>query len=384
MESVFRISNYATSSQVNFAICTLLDGALTWWNSHVSTIGIDEAYEMSWKDLMKLMIKVYCLRNEIQKCGNCKKVGHIAIDCKTIVTATTQRDPRANQRTITCYECGKHGHFRRGGEANQDSNVVTGMFLINKRYASILFDSSVDRSFISTTFSTLVDIVPTTLDVSYAVELADGKVIGSDTILRGCMLILQNHPFTIDLMPLKLGSFEVIIGMDWLSKYHAVIVCDKKDDILIYSRSKREHEENLNQILELLEKEEFKGIHVDPAKIESIKDWVSPITPTKIRQFLGEKEEVAFQQLKQILCSAPILALLKGSKNFMVCCDASHKGLGAVLMQKEKFIAYASRQLKVHEKNYTTHDLELGVVVFTLKIWRDYLYGMKYVMFIDH
>nr|GEV69809.1 reverse transcriptase domain-containing protein [Tanacetum cinerariifolium] len=143
-----------------------------------------------------------------------------------------------------------------------------------------------------------------------------------------------------------------------------------------------------------------KGIHVDPAKIESIKDWASPKTQTEIRQFLGlasyyrrfikgfskiaksmtkltqkgikfdwgEKEENAFQLIKRKLCSAPILALPKGSEDFVVYCDASHKGLGAVLMQREKVIAYASRQLKIHEKNYTTHDLELGSVVFALKI----------------
>nr|GEZ86396.1 reverse transcriptase domain-containing protein [Tanacetum cinerariifolium] len=91
----------------------------------------------------------------------------------------------------------------------------------------------------------------------------------------------------------------------------------------------------------------------------------------------GEKAEAAFQLLKQKLCSAPILALPEGSKNFVVYCDASHKGLGAVLMQKEKVIAYASCQLKVHEKNYITHDLELGAVVFSLKMWRHYLYGTK-------
>ncbi|GJY80019.1 putative reverse transcriptase domain-containing protein [Tanacetum coccineum] len=142
------------------------------------------------------------------------------------------------------------------------------------------------------------------------------------------------------------------------------------------------------------------GIHVDPAKIKSIKDWASPKTPTEIRQFLGlasyyrrfikgfskivksmtkltqkgikfdwgEKEENAFQLIKQKLCSAPILALPEGSEDFVVYCDASHKGLGAVLMQREKVIAYASRQLKIHENNYTTHDLELGSIVFALKI----------------
>ncbi|GKA03627.1 putative reverse transcriptase domain-containing protein [Tanacetum coccineum] len=180
----------------------------------------------------------------------------------------------------------------------------------------------------------------------------------------------------------------------YLDKFVIVFI----DDILIYSKSKQEHEEHLKLILELLKKEELyakfskcefwipkvqllghvidsQGIHVDPAKIESIKDWASPKTPTEIRQFLGlvgyyrrfiegflkiaklmtkltqksvkyewgDKEEEAFQLLKQKLCSAPILALPEGTENFVVYCDASHKGLGVVLMQKEKVIAYASR-----------------------------------------
>ncbi|GKB70274.1 putative reverse transcriptase domain-containing protein, partial [Tanacetum coccineum] len=199
----------------------------------------------------------------------------------------------------------------------------------------------------------------------------------------------------------------------YLDKFVIVFI----DDILIYSKDEKEHEEHLKVILELLKKEKLyakfskcefwipkvqflghvidsRGIHVDPAKIESIKDWASPKTPTEIRQFLGlagyyrrfiegfskiaksmtkltqkgikfdwgEKEENAFQLIKQKLCSAPILALPEGSEDFVVYCDASHKGLGDVLMQREKVIAYASRQLKVHEKNYTTHDLELGSV----------------------
>ncbi|GJU62915.1 putative reverse transcriptase domain-containing protein, partial [Tanacetum coccineum] len=124
------------------------------------------------------------------------------------------------------------------------------------------------------------------------------------------------------------------------------------------------------------------GIHVDPAKIEAVKNWASPTTPSEIRQFLEQEE--AFQLLKQKLCVAPILALPEGSDDFMVYCDASIKGLGAVLMQIMKVIAYASRQLKIHEKNYTTHDLELGAAVFALKIWRHYLYGTKCVVFTDH
>ncbi|GJX41013.1 putative reverse transcriptase domain-containing protein [Tanacetum coccineum] len=561
--------------------------------------------------------------------------------------SNNQRGTRASQKP-TCYECGAQGHFKRdslklknnnhgnpvgNGNApekvyavgrvgtNPDSNVVTGTFLLNNRYASVLFDTGADRSFVSTAFSSQIDITPSTLDHYYDVELADGRIIRLNAIIRGCTLNFLNHPFNIDLMPVELGSLDVIIGMDWLAKYQAVIVCAEKiilfpedlsglpptrqvefqidlipgaapvarapyrlapsemkelsdqlkelsdkgfirpssspwgapvlfvkkkdgsfrmcidyrelnkltvknryplpriddlfdqlqgssvyskidlrsgyhqlrvreedipktafrtryghyefqvmpfgltnapavfmdlmnrvckpfldkfvivfiDDILIYSKNKKEHEEHLKAILELLKKEELyakfskcefwlpkvqflghvidsQGIHVDPAKIKSIKDWASPKTPTEIWQFLGiagyyrrfikgfskiakpmtkltqkkvkfvwgDKQEAAFQLLKQKLCSAPILALPEGSEDFITYCDASIKGLGAVLMQREKVIAYASRQLKIHEKNYTTHDLELGAVVFALKIWRHYLYGTKCTVFTDH
>ncbi|GJZ25977.1 putative reverse transcriptase domain-containing protein [Tanacetum coccineum] len=164
--------------------------------------------------------------------------------------------------------------------------------------------------------------------------------------------------------------------------------------------SKEEHAEHIKLILELLKKEELyakfskcefwlskvqflshmivsEDIHVDPAKIELIKDWASPKTLT------SEKAEATFQLLKQKFCSASILALPENSENFVVYCVASRKGLGAVLMQMEKVIAYASRQLKIHEKNYTTHDLELGAIMFTLKMWRHYLYGTKCIVFTD-
>ncbi|GJW74590.1 putative reverse transcriptase domain-containing protein [Tanacetum coccineum] len=188
------------------------------------------------------------------------------------------------------------------------------------------------------------------------------------------------------------------------------------DDILIYSRNKEEHANHLRIILELLKKEKFQGLHVDPAKIEAVKNWTSPTTPTKIRQILGlagyyrifikdfskiakslteltqknkkyiwgEDQESAFQLLKQKLCEAPILALPEGNDDFVVYCNASHQGLGAVLMQREKVLAYASRQLKPNEENYTTYDLELGAVVFALKISRHYLYGTKCTVFTDH
>ncbi|GKC69683.1 putative reverse transcriptase domain-containing protein [Tanacetum coccineum] len=206
------------------------------------------------------------------RCRKCNKVGHLTRDCKvTISTTLTQRGQVVNQRVVTCYECGGQEHYRSdclklkdqnhgnkagnkngvgeargkayvlgGGDANPDSNVVKGTFLLNNHYAFILFDSGADRSFVSTTFSTLLDITPFTLDVSYAVELADGRISETNTVLRGYTLGLLGHPFNIDLMPVELGSFDAIIGMDWLANHHTVIVCDEKvvripygDEVLI-------------------------------------------------------------------------------------------------------------------------------------------------------
>ncbi|GKC65760.1 putative reverse transcriptase domain-containing protein [Tanacetum coccineum] len=150
----------------------------------------------------------------------------------------------------------------------------------------------------------------------------------------------------------------------YLDKFVIVFI----DDILIYSKKEKEHEDHLKQILELLKKEEFQGLHVDSAKIESIKDWASPKTPSEIRQFLGlagyyRRFIEGFSKIAKTMTKLT----QKKAENFIVYCDASHKGLGVVLMQREKVIAYASRQLKIHEKNYTTHDLELEAVVFALK-----------------
>ncbi|GJT50420.1 putative reverse transcriptase domain-containing protein [Tanacetum coccineum] len=150
----------------------------------------------------------------------------------------------------------------------------------------------------------------------------------------------------------------------YLDKFVIVFI----DDILVYSKDKKEHGKHLKIILELLKKERLY------AKFSKCDFWLD----SKDKKYeWGKEEEEAFQTLKQKLCSAPILALPEGIEDFVVYCDASLKGYGAVLMQREKVIAYASRQLKVHEENYTTHDLELGAVVFTLRLWRHYLYGMK-------
>ncbi|GJV70989.1 putative reverse transcriptase domain-containing protein [Tanacetum coccineum] len=248
--------------------------------------------------------------------------------------------------------------------------------------------------------------------------------------------------FEFTVMPFGLTNAPAIfmdlmnrVCKPYLDKFVIVFI----DDILIYSKSEEEHEVHLKTILDLLKKEKLyakfskcefwlkevqflghvvnrDGIHVDPSKVESVKNWKTPESSTEIRSFLGlagyyrrfienfskiakpltlltqknktyvwgDEQDEAFRILKEKLCNAPVLALPDGPDDFVVYCDASKQGFGCVLMQKGKVIAYASRQLKTHEKNYTTHDLELGAVVFALKIWRHYLYGTKSVIYTDH
>ncbi|GKA89086.1 reverse transcriptase domain-containing protein [Tanacetum coccineum] len=181
------------------------------------------------------------------RCSTCKKVRHMESDCKAVVATTTRGAPEPNQKGHHRNECPKLKNQTRGnkagkktneargkayvlggGEANPNSNVVTGTFLLNNHYASMLFDSSIDMSFMSSTFSALLDVIPSMLDISYGVKLADRRVAETNTVLRGCTLGLLGHPFNIDLMHVELGSFDVIIGMDWLANHHAVIVCDEK------------------------------------------------------------------------------------------------------------------------------------------------------------
>ncbi|KAD3336672.1 hypothetical protein E3N88_32191 [Mikania micrantha] len=600
-------------------------------------------------------------------CNRCKKNGHSEPQCRF--------DPG---KPRTCYECGSTDHMRnncpklnrgpgaqgnpaRGrafvigaNEARNDPNVVTGTFLVNDHYASILFDTGADKSFVSNGFKQLLGKEHKTLKDSFIIELANGDTLETRNIIEGCTLNINKHMLSLDLIPIDLGSFDIVVGMDWLSKHKAEIVChervirvpldngeilvihgerpgrslhliscmkarkylkkqyvaflahviDKKgkekqlhdipvvkefpevfpedlpgvppprqvefridlvpgaapvakspyrlapaemqelssqlqellekgfirpsfspwgapvlfvkkkdgtfrmcidyrelnkltiknryplpriddlfdqlkgatyfskidlrsgyhqlriqeddipktafrtryghyeflvmpfgltnapavfmdlmnrvckpyldkfvivfiDDILIYSQTKEDHEKHLKLILKLLATEKLyakfskcefwlrevqflghvineKGIHVDPSKIEAIKQWEAPRTPSEIRQFLGlagyyRRFIENFSKIAQ-----PLTMLTQKDRKF----DWEEKQEKAfqLLKQKtkDKVIAYASRQLKVHEKNYTTHDLELGAVVFALKIWRHYLYGTKCVVYTDH
>ncbi|GKE20323.1 reverse transcriptase domain-containing protein, partial [Tanacetum coccineum] len=147
--------------------------------------------------------------------------------------------------SVTCHACGEKGHYRnqcsrannnahgrayllRDKNAHQDPNVIKGTFLLNQHLARVLFNSGADKSFLSISLASVLNILPITLDITYEIEMADGNLVGTNTIIQGCTLILLNQPFEIDLMLIKLGSFDVVIVMDWLSKYHARIICDEK------------------------------------------------------------------------------------------------------------------------------------------------------------
>nr|GEY18221.1 reverse transcriptase domain-containing protein [Tanacetum cinerariifolium] len=364
MESDFQINGYAIENQVKFATCTMLDAALTWWNSQIRSLGLD-AYLMTWDVLKKKMTNKYCPQSEIKKLeielwnlkvkennvpaytehfqkltlictkfvadetekidkylselpdniyksvkaskprtldetielandlmdqklhtyaerqtNNKRKAddsfrnnhGHFAYDCRSSGNTNIANDKRnngENPKRNGCFECGALGHFKRdcpklknkdGGKVNApgwvyavgnakkrgnasrdpNSNVVTGTFLLNNRYASILFDTGADRSFISTAFSSLIDIVPTPLGNSYDVELADGKIVGV-------------MPFGLTNVPAVFMDLMNRVCKPYLDKFVIVFM----DDILIYSKDEKEHGEHLKEFLELLKKEKL-------------------------------------------------------------------------------------------------------------------------------
>ncbi|GJR33432.1 putative reverse transcriptase domain-containing protein [Tanacetum coccineum] len=356
------------------------------------------------------------------------------------------------------------------GHGNQENQARGRAFMLGTEKDRQ--DPNIVKGFVSTTFIPLLGLEPSELGFKDEIEIASGQLVEIDKVIKGCKLEIEGYVFDINLIPFGHGSFDVIIGMDWLANYKAEIIFhekvvriplpdgkvfrvlgerpeekarflmgakvgDKKqeeivvvrnfpeqsllivwhllnwrsyghfeftvmpfgltnapavfmdlmnrvcrpyldkfvivfiDDILIYSKSQEEHVEHLRLVLGLLKKEKLYAkfskcefwlrevqflrhvingnrIHVDPSKIEAVKNWKAP------------ENEMSIQTLKDKLCNAPVLALPDGPKDFVVYCDASGIGLGCVLMQRGKVIAYASRQLKIHEKNYTTHDLELG------------------------
>ncbi|GJY65650.1 reverse transcriptase domain-containing protein [Tanacetum coccineum] len=310
--------------------------------------------------------------------GNQQGIGNSGNQTRNKNGNKTGNQTGGNKATTRAYAIG-------GGGTNPDSNVVMGTFLLNNCYAFMLFNSGANRSFVSTTFSALLDVAPTTLDTSHLfdidlmpVELGsfDGKVIIATSesklksdrarrpknIKKGCPR-LSGHKLLQEIAraPYRLALAEMqklSTQLQELSDREFIRPSSSPCGAPVFGQevnSNRPEDLGYDQLRvreEDISKQQLgprSPDHVDPAKIEAIKDWASPKTPTKIRQFL------------------------EGSENFVVYCDASHKALGTVLMQREKVIAYASCQLKVHEKNYTTHDLELKELNMRQRRWLELL-----------
>ncbi|GJY66442.1 reverse transcriptase domain-containing protein [Tanacetum coccineum] len=289
------------------------------------------------------------------KCGKCNKVGHMTRDCMNYVaTKVTQRAPVVNQSTYLVLSC-KAGHYRMDcpiveesdtGNKLKKTNKAHGRHRAGRRRSNTLIPTCHGKSFPED-----LPRLPPTQQVKFQIDL----VLGAAPVARA----------SYRLAPSELQELSTQLIRRSMKRNLRLILRLFEKETLYAKFSKCEFW--LSKVQFLGHVIDSEGIHMDPAKIESIKDWTSPRPLTEIRIFYGLAGE-----LPTIIEGCIDLALPEGSENFVVYRDASHKGLGAVLMQREKVIAYASRQLKIHEKNYTTHDLELGAVVVSLKMWRHY------------
>nr|GFA36664.1 putative reverse transcriptase domain-containing protein [Tanacetum cinerariifolium] len=322
------------------------------------------------------------------KCNNCKRVGHLTKDCKGRPANNNNNNNnrnKNNQQGNGCFECGAQGHFKRncpklknndrGNQAWNDrsparvyavgnaganpDNVIAGTFLLNNHCALILFDTGADKSFVSTAFSSLININPSTLDCSYDVELANGQIVRVNTVIRGCTLNLLNRPFNIYLMPVGLSSFDVIVGMDWLKMYHAVIVCDDKivrvpfEDETLIIRCDGSNNENQLNLISCTKTRTYllKGYPVFLANIttKTIKDksnekqledvefqiYLIPgaapvarvpyrLAPSKMKELLDQLQELSdkgFIRPSSSPWGAPVLFVKKKDGSFRMCID---------------------------------------------------------------
>ncbi|GJU62396.1 putative reverse transcriptase domain-containing protein [Tanacetum coccineum] len=408
MESVFNISGCAIENQVKFATCTLLGAALTWWNGQIRTLGPD-AYSMTWEVLKKKMTDKYCPQGEIKKLEI--ELWNLKVKGNDVPTYTE----RFQELTLICTKF-------VANETEKVDKYISG--LPDNIYGNV--KSSRPKT-LDETIKLANDLMDQKLR-TYAERQTDNKRKANDSSRNNhCH---QQQPFKRQNVTkvYNMGSGEKKPYSGSLLKctkchFHHNGPCSKKchkcNKVGHFTRDCRgsgnanvANAQKDNRAVpkgngcfecgapghfkrdcpKLKNKDGEMGMHKAGCtqlemqrRMRMHQGTRTPMSSWKGIKFdWGEKEENAFQLIKQKLCSAPILALPEGSEDFVVYCDASHKRLGVVLIQREKVIASASRQLKIHEKNYTTHDLELGSVMFALKIWRHYLYGTKCTVFTDH
>nr|GEX33811.1 hypothetical protein [Tanacetum cinerariifolium] len=239
------------------------------------------------------------------------------------------RDDNKRTRTVNVFATTMNPVERKSSkpkEARQDPNIVTGTFTLNDHFATTLFDYGADYSFV---FIPLLGIEPIDLSFRYEIEIASEQLVEIDKFILKIDLRSGYHQLRVHVDDIPKTTFRTHYG-------HFEFTVMTFDDILIYSKTQENHVEHLRHVIN------GDGIHVDPHKIEAVKNWKAPRTPTeKCKTFdLGEEQELAFQTLKDKLCNAPVLALLDGLEDFMEYCDASGIGLGCVLMQRELFSDY--------------------------------------------
>ncbi|GJY75232.1 putative reverse transcriptase domain-containing protein [Tanacetum coccineum] len=370
---VLKTGNYkecAEENKVTFATGTLTEDALSWWNAYAQPMGVEQPNQITWTELKRLLTNKYYPRTEIRKMEeelynlNCRVTTNESLTTEelstTIPAATTTTVIPTISTTIINHNKteGKKLlepmlllHQKTVGMPEislcvKDAISITSDLVLH--LVKVFFDSGADRSFISISLASMLNIPSITIDTFYDIKMADGNLVSTNTVIKGCTLTLLNQPFEIDLMPIKLGSFDVVVGMDWLSKYHAKILCDEKvvhipindETLIIRVKIGRPLPTTPTEVRQFLDSASYYRRF-----IEGFSKIVKPLTKLtqKNKNYVwDEEQESAFQLLKQKLCETLILALPKGNDNFVVYCDASLQGLGIVLMQREKVTAYAS------------------------------------------